>query len=102
MTPQRQLNPLRLPAGDNLAAVSAFAPQLRAQIARELEWRRPARGSRRAHLARHQVPAQVREGGKLAHVVVNLPNRLPAMREEMALWRAFLSNEIDAIMHGEG
>jgi hypothetical protein len=48
------------------------------------------------------MPAQVREGRKPAHVVVNLPNRLPTMREEMALWRAFLSNEIDAIMHGEG
>jgi hypothetical protein len=48
------------------------------------------------------MPAQVREGRKQAHVVVNLPNRFPAMREEMALWRAFLADEISAIIGEEG
>jgi hypothetical protein len=34
--------------------------------------------------------------------MTNLPKRVPAMRDELAIWRAFLSNEIDAIMRGEG
>ena len=31
-------------------------------------------------------------------VAADLPNCLPVMREEFAIWRAFLSEEIDAIM----
>jgi len=35
-------------------------------------------------------------------VMTDMPKRLPAMRDELAIWRAFLSTEIDAIMRGEG
>jgi hypothetical protein len=31
-------------------------------------------------------------------VLTNLPNRLPPSRDEIAIWRAFLSEEIAAIM----
>jgi hypothetical protein len=35
-------------------------------------------------------------------VLTDLPKRLPTMRDEIAIWRAFLSTEIDAIMRDEG
>jgi hypothetical protein len=35
-------------------------------------------------------------------ILTDLPRRVPTMREELAIWRAFLSTEIDAIMRGEG
>ena len=35
-------------------------------------------------------------------VMTDMSKRLPAMRDELAIWRAFLSSEIDAIMRGEG
>jgi hypothetical protein len=35
-------------------------------------------------------------------VLTDLPRRVPTMRDEVAIWRAFLSTEIDAIMRGEG
>ena len=34
-------------------------------------------------------------------IVSDLPSRIPAIREELAIWRAFLSDEIDAIMRGD-
>ena len=34
--------------------------------------------------------------------LTDLPRRVPTMRDEVAIWRAFLSTEIDAIMRGEG
>ena len=34
--------------------------------------------------------------------MTDLPRRVPTMRDEVAIWRAFLSTEIDAIMRGEG
>jgi hypothetical protein len=33
--------------------------------------------------------------------MTDMPKRLPAMRDELAIWRAFLSTEIDAIMGDE-
>ena len=35
-------------------------------------------------------------------ILTDLPKRAPAMRDELAIWRAFLSDEIDAIMCDEG
>jgi hypothetical protein len=35
-------------------------------------------------------------------ILTDLPRRVPTMRDEVAIWRAFLSTEIDAIMRGEG
>lgn len=35
-------------------------------------------------------------------VVSDLPGRIPAIREELAIWRAFLSDEIDAIIRDDG
>ena len=32
------------------------------------------------------------------NVVTDLPERIPLIREQLAIWRAFLSAEIDAIM----
>jgi hypothetical protein len=34
-------------------------------------------------------------------VSTNLPEALPPMREELALWRAFLSDEIEAILRDD-
>jgi hypothetical protein len=35
---------------------------------------------------------------KQVYVTTNLPKCLSAMRDELSIWRAFLSREIDAIM----
>lgn len=35
-------------------------------------------------------------------ILTDLPKRVPAMRDEIAIWKAFLSDEIDSIMRGEG
>lgn len=48
----------------------------------------------------------VRPGEKLTGqadrtVSTELPRRLPAMQGELAIWRAFLSNEIDAIIRDD-
>jgi hypothetical protein len=34
-------------------------------------------------------------------VVSDLPGRIPPIREELAIWRAFLSEEIDAIIRDD-
>jgi hypothetical protein len=34
-------------------------------------------------------------------VVCDLPNGMPALREELAIWRAFLSREIREILNGD-
>ena len=54
-----------------------------------------SRGRASAALVSPDVPPRT-------HVMTNLPKRLSAMRDELAIWRAFLSTEIDAIMRGEG
>ena len=47
------------------------------------------------------TPQLVNDNEEIA-VVTDLPKRLPLTRDELAIWRAFLSNEIDAIMRDEG
>ena len=54
-----------------------------------------SRGRALAALASHDAPLT-------PLVMTNLPKRLPAMRDELAIWRAFLSNEIDAILRDQG
>jgi hypothetical protein len=51
----------------------------------------------RAICAQSSVPAS-------SQIVVstNLPKALPPLRDELALWRAFLSEEIGAILRDEG
>ena len=34
-------------------------------------------------------------------VLTNLPQHIPVTREELAIWRAFLAAEIDAILRNE-
>jgi hypothetical protein len=76
--------------------VFVFSAELRARIARELE-RPQVRASEGPKPARQRPPARACSEAD-TNVVVDLPNRLPPLREELAVWRAFLSAEIDAIL----
>jgi hypothetical protein len=52
--------------------------------------------------ARDSVDFVSRDASPSPVVMTELPKRLPAMRDELAIWKAFLSTEIDAIMRDKG
>jgi hypothetical protein len=59
----------------------------------------PPSSMRRAVLA-DSIPSAAHSSDH-ASASINLPKALPPSREELALWRAFLSDEIEAILRDE-
>jgi hypothetical protein len=61
------------------------------------------RGGAKAEHASRAIGAQssVQVSSQIL-VSTNLPRALPPLRDEIALWRAFLSEEIGAILREEG
>ena len=83
---------------DRAAPVFAFSAELEAQLARELE-RFPASPHGVCLLGAHRAARADKPGS--VRVVSDLPYRVPPLRDELALWRAFLSDEIEVILKGE-
>ncbi len=84
------------------------APFLRASSARTDLWVRN-RSRQSCSLARHDsvrasrrlAPSMVAPGWDDRVVLTNLPQHIPVTREELAIWRAFLAAEIEAILRNE-
>lgn len=70
-----------------------------AELAHEPSLHRAQAGTIRGHEVAAPDPRLARS--HCSQIVVELPRRLPPLKEELAIWRGFLSQEIDAIMRGE-
>lgn len=87
---------------------SLSTPFLRASAAHTDLWVRN-RSRQSCSLARHddvrasrRVVAVAAASGQVDQIVLtNLPQHIPVVRDELAIWRAFLAAEIDAILHDE-
>ncbi len=77
--------------------IAAARTDLEVQPNRDIAVHQPDDRQRRRPRLR-LVGAPGAETRREAEVVSDLPTQLPAMREEIAIWRAFLSEEIDAIL----
>ena len=82
------------------SATGLRATEARAKCATSPDPRRDRVGLPRSPGRALAAPA-FRDAAARPRIMTDMPKRLPAMRDELAIWRAFLSTEIDAIMGDE-